>query len=254
MAQVRLFGYHGMVRLSIDALEDQLFLGYHEGQCPYLPDRDQRLLFLRGDTVGQLYRILLDEGYRRSGEHLYRPACEGCYECKVLRVPVADFKPSKSQRRIYKKGKDLFHIEAGRPKADEQRIVMYNRYLAFQHRNPDGPESLESYRRFFADTFLGNNRTRELRLMAGNRLAGIGIVDVVADVLSSVYFYFDPEFAEYSPGTWSMLAEIEYARSENLDYYYPGYYIEGCQAMSYKIRLRPNEIRSLDREGFEPGE
>lgn len=242
------------MRVSIETLEDQLFLGYYESQCPYLPDRDQRLLFLRGDTVGQLYRILLDEGYRRSGEHLYRPACEGCFECKVLRVPVHSFQQSKSQRRIYKKGKEKFRIELARPVVDRARIELYHRYLKHQHSNSSeeqSEESEQSYRRFFVDSFLGN-RTKEIRLFAGDQLVGVGIIDIVADALSSVYFYFDPDVASLSPGTYTMLAEIEIAKNEGLDFYYPGYYIAGCQAMNYKIKLKPNEIRSLDQEGFLP--
>lgn len=249
MSRVSVIGGRVVVKLSLQTLEEQLYLGHLNGPCPYLPDRESRLLFLHGQGVGRMYRLLLDAGYRRHGQHLYRPDCGSCRECRILRIPIETFAPSRSQRRVWKRGRDFFRLEWGAPAVTPEKIAMYTRYLAFQHRDPNAndPENLDParYEEFFVRSFLEED-TLELRLFAGERLAGVGIVDRALDALSSVYFYFDPDFSEYSPGTFSMLAEIEAARAWGLRYYYPGYFIEDCAAMNYKARFGPNQIKQVD--------
>ncbi len=243
-----------VVQLSIDTLEEQLYLGHLSGDCPYLPGRSSRLKFFNGQGVGKIYRLLMDAGFRRHGLHVYRPDCEGCRECRVLRVPIETFRPSRSQRRVLKRGSGVFRIEWGTPGFAPEKIAMYERYLAFQHRqglaDPEHADP-DRYSDFFVQSFLGAD-TRELRLFAGDRLAGIGIVDILFDALSSVYFFFEPEFYEFSPGTFSILAEIESGRAWGLKYYYPGYYIRDCPAMNYKKNFGPNQIKDRLEIGWGP--
>jgi leucyl-tRNA---protein transferase len=235
------------VRLSIDTLEEQLYLGHLGGDCPYLPGRDSRLLFLNGQGVGKIYRLLMDAGYRRHGLHVYRPDCPGCQECRILRVPIETFRPSRSQRRVWKRGSLVFRVEWGTPAFTPEKIAMYERYLAYQHGRPgsaeNDPADPDRYSDFFVQSFLGDD-TRELRLFAGDRLVGIGIVDILFDALSSVYFFFEPDYYEFSPGTFSILVEIESGRGWGLKYYYPGYFIRECPTMNYKKNFGPNQIKS----------
>lgn len=232
------------MEISQSTLEEQLYLGHLESACPYLPDKRSNLLFLDGRPVGALYRILLDQGFRRHGWHLYRPDCSGCAECRVIRVPVERFVRSRSQERVWRKGKGIFRTEIGPPVVNEERMNVYAAYLRYQHATEEVRDEA-SYHDFFVETCLGEN-TIELSLYADDRLAGIGILDTLGDALSSVYFYFHPDFARYSPGTYSVLAEIELALEWKLRWYYPGYYIAGCRAMEYKANFYPHELRSAD--------
>ncbi|HHJ19971.1 MAG TPA: arginyltransferase, partial [Gammaproteobacteria bacterium] len=63
--------------------------------CSYLDDRSATNVFLdpdfRPDPV--VYGQLLDQGFRRSGQHIYRPACQSCHECQPARVPSSRFRP-----------------------------------------------------------------------------------------------------------------------------------------------------------------
>jgi leucyl-tRNA---protein transferase len=225
-------------------LERQLYLGHLASPCPYLDDRESNLLFLDGKTVGSHYRSLLDAGYRRHGKLVYRPDCAGCSECRVIRVPLAEFRMSKSQRRVWNRGQHVFEVRVVSPSYSDEKAAMYEAYLRHQHDKSEGIIDEDRYSDFFVDSFLGEG-TREIQLWAEGRLAGVGILDMVADVLSSVYFFFDPKWAPFSPGTFSALAEIDWARSQNLAYYYLGYYIEDCRTMVYKASYRPCEISTL---------
>jgi arginine-tRNA-protein transferase len=226
----------------------QAYAGHSRLLCPYLPDREARLMYLHGDLAGPLYRRLLDGGYRRSGMYLYRPDCPACNECKVLRVPVAEFKMTKEQRRIWNRGRRLFTVERVEPEYSDERAAILKRYLEHQHaRGEDAPRTRESYEDFYVNTCLGD-QTIELQLRKDGVLVGVGVIDVLDDAVSSVNFFFDPSVARYSPGTFSALAEIDLARQWGKTYYYLGYYIAGCRTMNYKARFRPCQIKDPDAE------
>lgn len=227
-------------------------LGHIASPCAYLPDRESRLFFLESSLLAEEYRTLLDRGYRRSGSHVYRPDCLGCAECQVIRLPVRRFQASKSQRRILRRGTARFRHQFGPPEYSPEREGIYLKYLQFQHdRAGTGETGEERYRAFFTTT-LPQLDTRELTLFDGSRLVGVGIVDVLGDALSSVYFFFDPEYAALSPGTYSMLLEIGWCRQIGLEWYYPGFFIAGCAAMSYKGRVHPAELRRLPGGPWRP--
>ena len=43
-----------------------------------------------------------------------------------------------------------------------------------------------------------------------NKFIAVGVVDIVENCLSSVYFFYDPDYEEYNLGTIGALIEIEY--------------------------------------------
>ena len=74
-----------------------------EHPCPYLPDRiANNRAFLAERIDPEIYHAFMDAGFRRSGRVVYQPACPTCRACMPIRVPVATFQPSKSQRRSLK--------------------------------------------------------------------------------------------------------------------------------------------------------
>ncbi|MCE9598274.1 MAG: arginyltransferase [Spirochaetia bacterium] len=231
--------------LPLEYLEANLYIGHLRGSCSYLPERDSNLKFLDGSGLGAGYRLLLDRGYRRHGQHLYRPDCGSCQQCKILRIPVATFVPTRSQKRVYKKGKSIFRAETGKPEYSPEKARLYERYLKIQHCSCESIDAAR-YEDFFVSSFLST--TEELRIYAGDRLVGIGIIDIVGDALSSVYFFFDPEFADYSPGTFSILVEMDLCRERGLSYYYPGFFIPNCSAMNYKANFGPAEVKAPEEE------
>ncbi|HRK33295.1 MAG TPA: arginyltransferase [Candidatus Hydrogenedentes bacterium] len=220
---------------------DYAYLGHHAGECPYLPNREMRLHYLDGNHAGYLYRYLMDAGFRRSGRLLYRPECPQCNECKVLRVPVDEFRKSKEQRRVWNRGVTVFDIRVAPVSYSDEKLDLQRRYMQFQHRESEMPDR-ESYEGFLVRTCLGG-RTRELQLWHDGKLCGLGVFDEFIDALSSVNFFFDPAMARWSPGTFSALAEIALARQWGKTFYYLGYYIAECDTMNYKTRFKPCQLK-----------
>lgn len=225
----------------VDFLEQLMHLGDLPEPCPYLPDRVATLRLGDGTAASPWYEDLLARGYRRSGQHVYRPVCRDCVECKTLRVLAGEFRRSKEQRRAWNRGDGVFDISIGTPSFSGEKLDVYRKYLRIQHGDSASPDE-EHYTRFLVDSCIGG-RTLELQYRVEGRLAGLGVLDRMEDALSSVYFYFDPAFKRYGLGTYSALYEIELARNWGLAYYYLGYYIRECPSMNYKLRFRPCEYR-----------
>ncbi len=203
--------------------------------CPYLPDRQKRYEYFLGaglnaEELGQL----LAQGWRKFGLYYFRIACDGCRSCIPLRVPVASFEPSRSQRRVLTGGQGL-RVSFGPLRFDERAFQIYRDHS----RERFGDEA--ALDDFLYNFFLPSCPCLQSEIHLGDELVGVGFLDQGSDGLSSVYFCFDPRHTHLNIGTYSALQEIAYARSLGLDYYYLGYYVPGCGRMAYKDSFRPRE-------------
>jgi arginine-tRNA-protein transferase len=201
-------------------------------------------LELRGiaSMTPEEYADLLARGYRRFGWQVFRPACRNCAKCISVRIPVQRFTPSAGERRVLRKNTDI-RAELHPLFMTREHIALYNTYHRFmrQHRNwPGNQTTPDSY----AQEFLSGARDtgRQWLYFDQNRLVGVSIMDEVPGAISLTYFFYDPDWRTDSPGTFSILTQIDYARSRGLDYAYLGYWIDECQSMRYKGRFKPLEI------------
>jgi arginine-tRNA-protein transferase len=230
-------------RARLAALVDSLGLeASPPSPCPYLPGRDSRLVALRPERLTPgLYRLFLDLNFRRLGPVIYRPACDGCRECRQLRVDVPHFRPTRSQRRCGRRNADVI-AEAGRPEATAEKHEVYRRYLEARHEGPMNGSWAE-----FRD-FLGDAPpfAREVVFRVGERLLGAGIYDAGQEAFSAVYFYFDPDLSLRSPGTLNVLWLVGECRRLGVPWLYLGYHVAGSPSMAYKSGFGPHEILGDD--------
>lgn len=215
--------------------------------CSYLPDKTARMLFINLDTHPQkhIYSLLAAQGFRRSGHLLYRPACENCNSCIPVRIPIDDFRPDKSQRRIWKRNQDL-EVRQGSPEFVEEHYRLYQNYMNWRHFDENRMEpSALNYAALLAghESFFIEFRTR-------SQLVCVAIADVLENALSAVYTFYSPDMQKRSLGTLSILWQIYEARRRKLHWLYLGYWISACKKMAYKDRFRPSE--RLTARGWEP--
>jgi arginine-tRNA-protein transferase len=210
--------------------------------CPYLAERLERRLFtvVHGTDADRRHEVLMQAGFRRSQNVLYRPICPGCRACRSVRIPVRGFTPSRSLRRVAKRNADLA-TRVVEPRFGEEHYGLFRRYIESRH-GDGGMADMDrgSFRRML-ETSPVTTRLIELRDPAG-RLVAASLSDEVASGLSGVYKYFEPEAAERSLGTLVILRHVELARARDLPFVYLGYWIEGSRKMAYKARFRPLEI------------
>jgi arginyl-tRNA--protein-N-Asp/Glu arginylyltransferase len=218
------------------------------GPCGYLPDQTWRF---ENEVVAAMtpaeYQVRLEQGWRRFGHLLFRPACPSCTACRSLRVDVARFRPNRSQRRNRRLNEGTVRVTVGRPVVSPEKLDLYDRYHAFQTASkgwPDhGPKDVASYRDSFTENPLP---VEEWRYTLAGRLVGVGYVDRVPAGLSAIYFFHDPAERDRGLGTWNVLSVIERAAALGLRHVYLGYHVAGAASLEYKANFGPNQARDPD--------
>jgi arginyl-tRNA--protein-N-Asp/Glu arginylyltransferase len=190
-----------------------------------------------------LYQQFMDAGFRRSGQVIYQPICSRCRACQSIRIPVSRFVPDKSQRRCWRQNQDM-SVTVAPPDATAEAFDLYQKYVRQWHGRESEEDSPEAFERFLYDSPVDSREFR-YRDESGTLLA-VGICDLSREALSSVYFYFDPAEKHRGLGTFGALYELDYARAKGTEYYYLGYWIDGCETMQYKNRFRPYELLGSD--------
>ncbi|MEL7105458.1 MAG: arginyltransferase [Pseudomonadota bacterium] len=213
--------------------------------CPYLEGRLERKLFtaLQGEYAEKLNDTLSKQGFRRSQNVLYRPSCAECSACLSARIRVADFKPTKSQKRVLRKNADL-RREATSPWATEDQYALFRAYLDSRHADGGMADmDIFEFAAMIEETPI-RSRVIEYGRETGGRpdLAAVCLTDVLDDGLSMVYSFYDPDLAGDSLGTHVILDHIALAREAGLPYVYLGYWVPGSRKMGYKAKFSALEI------------
>ena len=209
--------------------------------CSYLPDRAARSQVATPSHLidKNVYSDLVRVGFRRSGAFTYRPYCDHCRACVPVRVPVADFALTRSQRRTMRNHGKMATFRCDLT-FDADHYALYLHYQRYRH--PGGgmdQDSREQYQHFLLHSNVATDLV-EFREPDG-RLRMVSLVDRLEDGLSSVYTFFDPEIAGASFGTYNVLWQIERCRQLGLPYLYLGYWIAESRKMAYKASFRPIE-------------
>jgi len=212
-------------------------------RCSYLPD-EKASLEVRAVTslTPAEYADLLSRGYRRFGWQVFRPACKACNSCRSLRVLATQFTPNASERRVLRKNESI-RAELYRPFAAPEIVDLYNRYHRFMSRERNWPQQQTSPSSY-QESFLSgaSNVGRQWLYFDQDRLVGVALMDEAPGAISLVYCFYDPDWRTRSPGTFSILNQLRYAREKGFTYAYFGYWIEKCPSMAYKKKFQPHEI------------
>jgi arginine-tRNA-protein transferase len=211
-----------------------------EYHCSYLPKRWARNLVVDPLAVSNgLYSRLTDQGFRRSGDHLYRPHCMRCSECVSLRVPVATFQPNRIQRRTWRKNRGL-RVTGVDCRFEKEHFELFERYLDGRHPNGGMDDMTPDNYLFFIAAHWSHTRLYEFR--QDGRLLAVAVSDRLSRGLSAVYTFFDPRQRNRSLGVYAILWQIAEAKRLGLDWVYLGYWIRECEKMSYKVNFKPCEV------------
>lgn len=209
--------------------------------CGYLPGLIASNVFVDPDAAmgPATYGSLLSQGFRRSGAHIYRPWCDNCHACVPARIPVAAFRPDRSQRRALLASRDL-EIRALPARFDPEHYALYQAYTRQRHEGGEmANASAADYRDFLIAPWCD---TRFVEFRLDGRPVAVAVTDVVPDGLSAVYTFFDPALSRRSLGVLAILTQIEMARAEGRTWLYLGYWIGACRKMRYKEQYRPLEL------------
>lgn len=224
-------------------------------ECPYLDGLQSRSEFNYAPFIDKMHnQELVSRGWRRFGSYFSRPICKDCNECQNLRIVVDEFKFSKSYRRVLKKNINT-KIILQKPSLSDEHLLLYEKYHHHQKDTKNWKIHDLNFRKYY-NLYVDNAKDfgYELDFYIDNKLVCVDLIDILEDGISSIYCFYDPSFSHLSLGKYSLLTEIKLAQLKNLKYIYLGYFVKGCQSLSYKADYTPNEIlkhtSALNEEAF----
>jgi arginine-tRNA-protein transferase len=216
--------------------------------CGYLPSERWSLEYeMVAGLSADEYTRLLEQGWRRFGNMLFHPKCPACQKCRSLRVEVERFRPSRSQRRALKANRNDIELRIGPPSVSRAKLYLYDRFHEFQTDMKGWPEHANKDADSYRESFVHNpDFTEEWCYYRGDRLVGVGYADRLADAMSAIYFFYDPQQRFRSLGTYNVLCLLEECYVRKLTYLYLGYYVPGCRSLEYKANFKPNQVLHAD--------
>lgn len=217
----------------------QLYLA-EEHPCSYLPGLSAGSIFIdpQEAVTADLYSQLIEQGFRRSAAHVYRPHCGDCNACISVRIPVQTFSATTTQQKIIRRNSDLT-VQAVSSMFNAEHYALYQLYIEQRHADGDMyPPSVDQFQRFL-NTDLPFARFYEFR--SGEQLLAVAVTDVLPTGLSAMYTFFDPDDKRRSLGRYAILWQIQESLRLNLPYLYLGYWVKDCQKMNYKTQYQPLE-------------
>ena len=208
--------------------------------CSYLAGREATTVFVDPGYPKSpaLYTALSRIGFRRSGAHIYRPACARCNACVPVRIPVARFHSRRIHRRIRAANRDLA-CRVRPARFDAEHFALYRRYISARHAGSDMDDPSPGQYRDFLISAWCDSLFFEYSL--GTTVVAVSVIDRLTDAYSCVYTFFDPAHERRSLGTYAILHAIDAARRNALQWLYLGYYIADSPKMRYKADYRPQE-------------
>lgn len=212
-----------------------------EHSCSYLDGQTAQSLFVYPGFPLQtwIYAQLIEQGFRRSGDSVYRPQCPNCTACIPARIAVAEFKANRNQHRCLKKNLQTQAIIKP-PVFEPAHYDMYLRYQQCRHADGDmATSSPDDYINFLGSTWCD---TSFVEFWIDGELVGIAVIDQLDNALSAVYTFFEPKFASASLGVYAVLWQIGHAKQQRKEFVYLGYWIEDCVKMAYKSNYQPLQI------------
>lgn len=218
------------------------FVTKNDDDCSYIDGKLSRIILIdpQAKINNHVFSALADGGFRRSGELIYKPSCNSCAQCLACRIPVADFKINSMQKKAWKRNQDLKVTLIPAHQASKEHAELYVKYV--QHRHSDKQSSPPDEQQFYDYLVVSRTQNIFIEYWLNEQLIAVSACDMFHDGLSAVYTFFDPDYQKRSLGVFSVLTQIEYAKSLQLDYVYLGYWIPHSQKMNYKAQYQPLEI------------
>ncbi len=211
--------------------------------CAYIPENKVRMRYKYVPRATTAYcTAVIQRGWRRFGKYYFHPTCEGCNECKSLRIDVNAFTLSRSQKRAQKRNVNT-RIIVQKPTMTQMHIDLYTKYHSYKSAKDGWSQKSITHQEYHENFVEGAHEFgKEVLYIVDDKLVGVDLIDILDDGISSIYFFYDPDYDKLSLGTFSLIYQIKLAKILDLEWIYLGYWVEGCKAFAYKPNFKPQQI------------
>ncbi|KAF4428375.1 arginine-tRNA-protein transferase [Fusarium austroafricanum] len=215
----------------------------------FKPSRDQR------QTVNRFNKYVMGDNYMKEATRLYPKSRDQAKKRDnhfdlVERIHEAEDANLKNPpEAAHKLVVTLEHDDF-----TEEKFAVYQNYQAVVHKEAPNEITKTGFRRFLCDSPLRREKMvspagRDRRLGSyhqcyrlDGKLVAIGVLDLLPECVSSVYFLYHESIHQHAPGKLGALYEIALSIEEGYGWWYPGYYIHSCPKMWYKIDYSPQFV------------
>jgi len=232
------------MKTDINALDpESINFSMLDYDCSYIDGNKTRMNYKYVYQANSKFvTAVINRGWRRFGKYFFHPICGSCNECKSLRIDVENYQMSKSQRKSIKRNKNT-QIIVQKPTITQAHINLYNKYHHSKSQSDGWSHKSISEKEYYENFVEGAFEFgKEVLYIIDDKLVGVDLIDILDDGISSIYFYYDRDYARQSLGVYSLLYQIELARKLELKWIYLGYWVDGCKAFEYKTNFKPQEI------------
>ena len=177
--------------------------------CGYIKNKSAQSLVAapHKKIAAVAYNNLIKDGFRRSGQYVYKPRCENCQACIPIRLTAKNFTISRSQKRV-KNSHSHIQVKILPLKFYEEHFQLYSEYQNNRHEaNNQVEENITDYNDFLIKS---NVESRLIEFKIDNKLVMVTIIDVMEEGISAVYTFYDCNYNKYSFGTYSILWLLDY--------------------------------------------
>lgn len=211
-----------------------------DDKCSYLANSEQTTHYKIIDNCSAYEcQELVERGFRRFGKMYFRPICADCNECQSIKIDVKNYIFSKSARRVLKKANHIKSL-VQQPSITQEHLDLFEKYHLHMSKKKGWEHNATTPDHYYNSFVLGHEEFGyEVLYFDENRLIGVDLIDILKDGISSIYFYYDPDYAHLSLGKLSLYKQIKFAKESNKEWIYLGYYVEDCPSLSYKKEYKP---------------
>lgn len=184
---------------------------------------------------------LLAQAWRHFGNYFFRYSTieqNGTINTVTpLRIHLADFHLSRSQKRILRRNRDLTVQIAPATLTPEKEALFDEHKTRFQENVP--PSLLE---------FIGERpsgipcNTAEIALSLGDELVAVTFLDIGEHSTSSIYSIFHPRESRRSLGIYLLLLSIRFSIASGCVYHHLGYAYREPSVYDYKKKFSGLEV------------
>ncbi|KAL6700312.1 arginine-tRNA-protein transferase [Trichoderma pleuroticola] len=225
----------------------------------FYPTRGQR------QTINRFNKYVLGETYAKQAARLYPRSREETKKrdnefCLTERIHEAELNrvktpPEPAHKWVVTLEEDTF---------TEEKYLVYDNYQRVVHGDEPGERTRHSFERFLCNSpvqrqVMVGPDGRKRRLGSYHQcyrldgvLVAVGVLDLLPQCVSSVYFLYHESVHAFAPGKLGALYEIALAVEEGYRWWYPGFYIHSCPKMKYKIDYGPQYILDPDNLDWRP--